>query len=225
MVRYVSSPGWGQSVPFLVVILAMTVHGQALPLRSHLTDKLPELGRGLFRPRLLATGLVAGLLLTWLTPSDWADALVLTFVGGIVCLSLVVHGIRGAAITGAVRLRWDRGPHRREVGGCPRPAVPGPRSCWGPWELFPRGSSSGSPRSPRGVNLAIATFGCAFAVQNIVFSNRDYTGQLQVHPTLFGWSNRRDHPPRDGMRRLPCSRLPSRPSSSSISDEAERAGD
>jgi sulfate-transporting ATPase len=189
MVRYVSSPGWGQSVPFLVVILAMTVHGQALPLRSHLTDKLPELGRGLFRPRLLATGLVAGLLLTWLTPSDWADALVLTFIGGIVCLSLVVlTGYAGqlslaqyafAGIGGLI------GARLAAALGLPFPAA----LVLGTLGAIPAGLIVGLPAlRTRGVNLAIATFGCAFAVQNIVFSNLHYTGQLQVHPTLFGWS-------------------------------------
>jgi len=189
MVQYVNTPGWGESVPFLAVILAMTVHGQALPLKSYLTDRLPELGRGTFRRSWLVIGLAAGLLLTWLTPGDWADALILTFAGAIVCLSLVVlTGYAGqlslaqyafAGIGGLVGARVAASL------GLPFPAA----VVIGMLGAIPAGLLIGLPAlRTRGVNLAIATFGCAFAVQNIVFSSDTYIGQVQVHPSLFGWS-------------------------------------
>ena len=50
MARYVTAPGLSQSVPFVIVILMLVVRGRGLPLRSHVLDRLPQVGLGRIRP-------------------------------------------------------------------------------------------------------------------------------------------------------------------------------
>src|SRR3954452_11484856 len=75
MARYVTTPGWSQSVPFLAVIIVLVVRGTALPLRSHILDRLPEVGSG--RVKLVPTVItvaVAVFLLTMVLGVRWVDA-------------------------------------------------------------------------------------------------------------------------------------------------------
>ena len=39
--RYVHQPGFGDSVPFIVIVVVLVVRGQALPLRDYFLQRLP----------------------------------------------------------------------------------------------------------------------------------------------------------------------------------------
>jgi len=39
-------PGLERAIPFLLILLVLVVRGRGLPLRSHVTDRLPKLGSG-----------------------------------------------------------------------------------------------------------------------------------------------------------------------------------
>ncbi len=44
--RYVHQPGFGDSVPFIVIVLVLVLTGQALPLRDYFLQRLPSIGTG-----------------------------------------------------------------------------------------------------------------------------------------------------------------------------------
>lgn len=87
---YVSTPGWQDVAPFLVVILILVVRGEGLPLRSFVLDRLPRVGVGKVRviPMLIAYAVV--LVLIFISGADWNNAIVFTVANAVVCLSVVV---------------------------------------------------------------------------------------------------------------------------------------
>ena len=87
----VSAPGWPQAVPLLVVAAVLVLRGRALPLRSHVLERLPSVGSGRLRPVvvLVALAAVVSMSLAWFG-IDVNNAVTVTFAVGLLILSVVV---------------------------------------------------------------------------------------------------------------------------------------
>src|SRR5713101_3976518 len=90
LVRYHNQPGWPDALPFVVIIVVLSLRGAAIPPRSEVAARLPKVGEGVLRPGLVAGMVAAGLLVLWTTPENWAAPLLSTCIVGIAALSLVV---------------------------------------------------------------------------------------------------------------------------------------
>src|SRR5262249_12436605 len=73
--RYVHTPGWAKSVPFLVIITVLVIKGRALPLRGEGTERPSELGTGRVSVPLVAASIGTGMLVIWFwMNASWLDA-------------------------------------------------------------------------------------------------------------------------------------------------------
>ncbi len=178
MARYVETPGWSQSVPFLAVIVVLVIRGRSLPLRSHVLDRLPAVGSGRVKAIPVAvTFVVAVVALTVVLSNRWVDAFTVTMIFGILCLSVVVTtgfagqlslaqyvlaGL-GAFVAAKVSSEWS---------------VPFPLAVLlGVTATILIGVVVGIPSlRTRGINLAIATLGLAIVGYSLVLVNYEWTG-------------------------------------------------
>lgn len=193
LARYVSAPGWGSSAPFLLVIAVLVIRGRGLPVRSHITDRMPRLGSGKVRPipTTISFAVMAWLVLIGL-PTRWVDAFAVTMVFVILCLSVVaVTGFAGQLSLSQYVLAG--------VGALVAARLV---TSWGwPFLLALAGAIATTAvlgavvalpaLRTRGMNLAIVTFGLASVIFALVLNNSGYTGGesgLPVPPaSLFGW--------------------------------------
>ena len=196
--------GLQRALPFLVIVVVLVVRGKALPLRSHVLERLPDLGSGVVTRWFLVV-IVGGLLLLngFAFDAKWSTAVYTTLIVGVFILSIVVltgyagqlslaqYAIGGLGALVASRL----------VG----------QEHW-PAELaflagvvfaILVGTVFAIPAlRTRGVNLAVVTLGLGFAVQQVVFSNQYFTGDFGSVTTIgrisvFGWDvSAADHPDR-----------------------------
>jgi ABC-type branched-subunit amino acid transport system ATPase component/branched-subunit amino acid ABC-type transport system permease component len=89
--QYVHITGAPDVLPFLVIIALMVIAGTSLPLRGHVADKLPRVGRGTIRWKALIPAIaVMFLILNLVTSQDWLTALTSSFAVATILLSLVV---------------------------------------------------------------------------------------------------------------------------------------
>jgi ABC-type branched-subunit amino acid transport system ATPase component/branched-subunit amino acid ABC-type transport system permease component len=208
--RYVSSPGWGQAVPFIVIVAWLLVRGQALPLRDYLLQRLPTVGSGRLNWGGIAFGVVLGLFLLSVTPAIWIDAFTVTFSIALVLLSIVVlTGYAGQlslaqyAIAGFGAYIAGRLASAQDFPFLLALVV-------GVAATIPLGVLFALPAvRTRGINLAIVTLGLGTAVELILFDNQNYTGgqagTVVKDPTLFGFNiNAPGHPMRYGVFALVC---------------------
>ncbi|MER7279562.1 ATP-binding cassette domain-containing protein [Dactylosporangium sp. NPDC000244] len=184
--------GWGQTVPFIVIILVLVVSGRSLPLRGEAIQRPPQLGSGTVRPSvLIGAGLVALGLLYFVFPPALLGATEITLALGLVVLSIVVvTGYTGQlslaqmALAGmgawiAARLVADHG-------------VP----FWaalliGVAGAIPVGIIVGLPAlRTRGMNLAVVTLCLAVVLEHQIFSSTERTGGFTGinvgSPKIFG---------------------------------------
>ncbi len=208
--RYVSQPGVGTAVPFIIIVLWLVFRGQALPLRDYLLQRLPTIGTGHINwPWLgFAVALCAYLMST--TTPVWIDALTITVTIAIVLLSIVLlTGYAGqlslAQFAFAGFGAWVAGRL------CAAEGLP----FWlgiviGIAATVPLGILFGLPAiRTRGINLAIVTLGLGTALELILFSNTDYTGgfggTIVEEITVFGFDiDATAHPTRYGLFALFC---------------------
>ena len=189
----VTQPGYADALPFLFVVLILVVRGRALPLRSHVFDRLPRVGDPTWRLRVVVPiGAVILLVVLFVSP-DWAASISTTAAVGVIGLSVVIiTGYAGQlslaqfALAGLGALIASRLVATQHVSFWIGLLVAAAAS-------IPIGLLVALPAlRTRGVNLAIATLGLGMAVEEIVFSNPDYTGGLVgttvSAPTLFGAS-------------------------------------
>jgi sulfate-transporting ATPase len=194
MFGVISTNGLASSVPFLVIIAILVIRGQALPLRSHLLERLPRLGTGVSRPRFVAVVVLLVFGSMWLFTESWVNALITSGIGGLVALSLVVvTGYAGqislaqAALAGIGALIASR---MGDAWGVPFPVA----LVAGVVLTIPIGMVVAIPAlRTRGVNLAVATLGMSVVISAAVISNSSYTGgfvrgTVLPTPTIFGWS-------------------------------------
>jgi len=189
--NYVHVVGFSDALPFLFVIAVLVIRGSALPLRGHVSDRLPSVSSGRVDLRLLAPAVaLIAVGLAFVHASDWQAALTSTFGIATVLLSIVVlTGYAGqvslgqAAIAGlgalvAARLAQDQ---RWSFELCLLAGAAG-ASAVGLLFALPA-------LRTRGVNLAVVTLGLGLAVQSVVFNNPTFTEESGVnvsHQRLFG---------------------------------------
>ncbi|GAA1518606.1 branched-chain amino acid ABC transporter permease/ATP-binding protein [Nocardioides humi] len=192
MARYVSAPGWSASVPFIIVVIVMVLRGRGIPLRSHVLDRMADVGTG--RVRWIPTA-IGFAVMAWLFTSvfdiAWTNAFTVTIGFAILCVSIVLvtgyagqlslaqYVLAGFGALVAARLVADQGwPFLLALVGAVvitallgvLVALPALRT--------------------RGINLAIVTLGLAVVIFNIVLNNTDYSGGtsgIVIPPiTIFG---------------------------------------
>ena len=182
----------------------LVVRGKALPLRSHVLERLPDLGSGVVTRWFLVVTVGALLLLNNLAfDAEWSTAVYTSLIVGVFILSIVVlTGFAGQlslaqyAIGGLGALVASR-----LVGQEHWPA----ELAFLAGVVFAVliGAVFAIPAlRTRGVNLAVVTLGLGFAVQQVVFSNQYFTGDFGSVTTIgnikvFGWDvSAADHPNR-----------------------------
>jgi sulfate-transporting ATPase len=191
MARYVSTPGWAKSVPFLVIIAVLILRGRPLPLRGDIVQRATALGTGRVRPLAISIASAAALLAIWRSEPSWVDAISTTCVVALIVLSVVVvtglagqlslaqYALAGMGAWIAARLVANYG-------------LPFPLAlALGVAGAIPIGVLVGLPAvRARGVNLAIATLGLALVLEQLILANPERTGGSYGTnvgtPSLFG---------------------------------------
>lgn len=175
--RFIPVPGFGQSVPFLIIALVLIFKGQSLPARDFFLQRLPQLGNGKINPvAVLGTFLVAAVCLWFMAPV-WQDTFIIFFGIATVLMSIVVlTGYTGqislaqytvAGLGAWIVARLDTGL------GLPFIVA----LVIGVVLMAPLGALFALPAvRTRGLNLAVATMGVGAAIEFMIFN----------HPTLGG---------------------------------------
>lgn len=190
--RYATDlPGLAPSLPFLAIIIVLLVRGQSLPLRDFVFQKLPMIGSGRIRPKIVFPVFAVCVLIIMILPARWVDAVSITIGAALILLSIVLLTGYGGQLSLAQYAfagfgAWIAG---RLV------------SAWGvPFELafvvgvllaIPMGILFALPAvRTRGISLAVVTLGLGTALELLVFNNNFLTGGFsgtQVgQPTVFG---------------------------------------
>ena len=202
--------GLQRALPFLIIVVVLVVRGKALPLRSHVLERLPDLGSGVVTRWFLVVTVGALLLLnSFAFDAKWSTAVYTTLIVGVFILSIVVltgyagqlslaqYAIGGLGALVASRLvgqeHWPA--ELAFVAGVVFAILVG--------SIF-----AVPALRTRGVNLAVVTLGLGFAVQQVVFSNQYFTGDFGSVTTIgrikvFGWDVERGRPPGSLSRRVP----------------------
>ena len=200
--RYVSQPGFGESVPFIVIVIFLVFRGQAIPLRDHFLQRLPSVGTGVIKLKTLVPAVVVGALVISVLNPTWTDAVNVTIGYAVIMLSIVaLTGYAGQlslaqfAIAGFGAWVAGRLVATTDVSFLLALII-------GVIATVPLGVLFALPAvRTRGINLAIVTLGLGVAIELMIFRNTAYTGNFkgtQVgEPTLFGWNiNSVSHPTR-----------------------------
>ena len=188
-------PGMERAIPFLLILLVLVIRGRGLPLRSHVSDRLPKLGTGRINLLgiLLATGTVV-ILLETLMDDRWATATYISGISAIVVLSIVVlTGFAGQLSLG----QWALAGMGALIAGNLVLRLDFPLEAALPLGVLltvPAGLLFALPAlRTRGVNLAIVTLGLGFTIQAVVFTKSEWVGEALDGGTkvgsaeLFGW--------------------------------------
>jgi sulfate-transporting ATPase len=193
LARYSTQIGVGDAVPFLAIIALVVLTGRALPLRSHVAERLPTIGRGIVRPGVVLI-LTGGLLylFTGVFNANWLAAFTASICAAILMLSVVVLTGYAGQISLAQYALAGLGAY---VAGR-LVAAEG----WPYWAAFLAGVATAVPFGvifaipavrTRGVTLAVVTLGLGVAVYAVLFSNSAYTGGFDGtnvgFAKLFGW--------------------------------------
>jgi len=191
MSRYITSPGWSNAAPFILIVAILVLRGRDDRLRSHAAERLPKLGAGRIRAAVVVPAVVIALVVVQLASADWNDAIIVTVTSAIILLSIVVV----TGYSGQLSLAQF--------------AFAG----WGAWVAGQLASSDGLPfwlacligvaaaiplglligvvcLRTQGLNLSIVTLAFAVGLEQILFDNPSYTGGLGgttiSNPHLFG---------------------------------------
>ena len=193
--RYVSSATWAgleSAVPFILVLVILTLRGSALPKRGDSALRLPAVGTGRIRPLSLVVALVAGFLIIELVPIAWTDALTVTLLSALILLSVVVAtGYAGQVSLAQVALagcgafaagKFTASAHFPFIVSV----------ILGALVAVPIGIVVGLPAlRTRGANLAIVTLAMSVAIEALLFDNLSLTGGdsgiVVGSPSLFGY--------------------------------------
>jgi branched-chain amino acid transport system permease protein len=185
-------PGVQALLTFVVLVIALSLRGARLPSRGELVEKrLPFAPR----PRRLAAPALAlaaaGAVLLIVLPFSYRQALMVSMVGMVVCLSLVViTGFVGQVSLAQVTLAGVAGfavSHMTAKAGIGFP--------WGPLVGTAAAVVIGlvvgvSALRVRGVTLAVVTLAGVVAIERFGFANRRWgagsTGSPVEQPELFG---------------------------------------
>ena len=172
-----NTTGLGEALPFIIIILVLTVRGRALPLRSHVLERLPKLGSGRLPAWIVVIPIALGVLSFTTFNTEWNRAFFTSYVFAIILLSVVVlTGFAGQislvqmALAGLSALIAGKMVQDHDL----------------PFELaLVIGVAAGlaiglvfalPALRTRGINLAVTTLGLGLAVQSMIFANGKYTG-------------------------------------------------
>jgi len=177
--RYVSAPGWSAAAPILLVILILLVRGRGLPQRGTFQERLPAVGSGMVRPRLVLGLAAVVVVLVSVLSAEWVDAITISLITALICLSItVLTGYAGQlslaqfALAGIAALIAARSAAEL---GLPL-AVAGALAVAG---TTLAGLVVALPALRiRGVTLGIVTLGIAVVVQQVLLTNPAYTGGI-----------------------------------------------
>jgi ABC-type branched-subunit amino acid transport system ATPase component/branched-subunit amino acid ABC-type transport system permease component len=174
-----SAQAVSRSVAFLVIVVAMTLGGRALPLRGDVLDRLPVVGDGRVRPLAVLASAACAAVAMVTVPDAWASALLVTGASAIVLLSIVlVTGYVGQLSLAQVALAgigaWVAG-RLVDAQGWPFPLA----AAAGVAAAIAVGALVALPAiRTRGVNLAVLTFGLSICLVELVIANPALTGGL-----------------------------------------------
>ncbi len=186
-----SISGLPRGTAFLVILIVLVVRGRGLPLRSHVSERLPKLGTGEINVRALIVGFGVWMLLLWFAMSGerevWAQATYVSATAAIMVLSVVV--ITGYA--GQLSLaQWAFGGVGALI------AAQFVRSVGWTMEIsflvgvlltVPIGVIFALPAlRTRGVNLAVLTLGLGVTIREVVLANAQYTSATLDGGTKVG---------------------------------------
>ena len=191
LARYVTAPGVGDSVPFLVIILVIVLGGRSLPSRGDLPHRLPAPGLGRIDVGWLFAGAAVLLALVLVLPPVWVAALTTLFIVAVLVVSVVVvTGYAGQLSLSQWALAGMGAWFAAELVA---------RFGWPFWLAAPVGVLAVVPvgllvalpaMRTRGVDLAVATLGLALVLTSVVLQNGALTGGLDGidvgTPRLFG---------------------------------------
>jgi ABC-type branched-subunit amino acid transport system ATPase component/branched-subunit amino acid ABC-type transport system permease component len=183
--------GSAELVPLIIILVALTVTGQAMPARGALLRH--PLGRAP-RPRSIlfpaALGTAAGFVALLLTSGIWRNAIIGTFIAAVIGLSfVVVTGYAGQVSLAQLALAGAGGytlSYLTVGWGVPFPIAPIMAA------LFAAvvGVIIGLPALRlRGLTLGVVTLAFAYAIEAVWFRNTqivDSRGAAVEAPTLFG---------------------------------------
>ena len=186
-------PGIGAAVPFIIIVLWLTLRGQGIPSRDFILQKLPSVGNGRLRWPLIGAAVVVVITMAFSVQNVWLDGLIITMAAGIMMLSVVVLtgyagqlslaqfaiGIFGAWVAGRVAANQ----------GWPFLVV----LLIGVVATIPLGLLFAIPAvRTRGINLAIVTLGLGTVLYVSIFNNSNFTGGTEgtviPEPEIFGWN-------------------------------------
>ena len=168
--------GINRAVPFLVILIVLVVRGKGLPLRSHVSERLPRLGSGEIR----WSGVILAVAVTTVTIAfsrDWLGALTLTLTVALFLLSIVVLTGFAGQLSLAQYTVGGLGAlfAGRLVGQAGWPLIPA--ALVSVAAVIAIGVVFALPAlRTRGVNLTVVTLGLGFTVQEMVFNNPTLTG-------------------------------------------------
>ena len=174
-----SGNAWSEALPFLAIVIVLSVRGQSLPLRDFLLQRLPALGTGRVRPSLVAVGVLAAVAIIYFATPRWTVALTVTLAAAILLLSLVV--LTGYA--GQLSLaQYALAGFGALIAGQLMSALGVPfllAVILGMVAAVPLGALFALPAMrTRGVTLAVVTLGMGSAVQALIFNQAAFTGDV-----------------------------------------------
>jgi ABC-type branched-subunit amino acid transport system ATPase component/branched-subunit amino acid ABC-type transport system permease component len=190
--RYVSTPGWSDTAPFILILVVLLIRGQDRGLRTQIAERMPKLGTGRIRLGLVLPAVIAMIVIVNLNISaSWMEAIVTTFGFAVILLSFVpVTGYSGqlslAQYAFAGFGAWVAGRIYATT-GTPFILV----IVIAVLATVPLGIMLGAIcLRVRGIYLAIATLGLAVTLQNLIFDSAKLTGgttgTIIPDPKLFG---------------------------------------
>lgn len=202
MIDYHVNAGVTQALPFLIIVVALFLGGVGVPARGFQTPRLPRVGHGKLAPVKVAIGIVVVGVIFPLLGSGWDAAVVGSALFGLMALSIIL--VTGYA--GQINLASSA------VAGLASLLAAHASQSWG-FGFFPClvvgivvgisvGILVGIPAvRVRGTNLAVATLGVGFLIQDGILSQPQYTGGTYgitlKNPSIFGYDlNPSLHPAR-----------------------------
>lgn len=189
-IKWLPSVGLPEAVPFVLIIVMMVVAGKSLPERGQAVEgRLQSVAPTRRRVVLPIVLFAAGVLAFLQVSSAYRLALANTFIGAILCLSLVV-------ITGYVA---QISLFQITLAGVAAYSLAGLSTAWGvPFPIGPLlaavvatgvGLVAALPSlRVRGINLAVVTLAAGWAIEELIFKNPDYNGGVSgasVEPANF----------------------------------------
>lgn len=189
---YVTTPGWSQTVPFLIVVAVLIVRGGNRGLRTSLAERTPRLGTGRVRPWLVLVALVVAVLVVQLAlSSSWQDSVITSTVSAVIVLSFIpLTGYSGQlSLAQFAFAGWGAWVAGRLVAAEHVPFLLA--LIIAVIAAIPLGLVLGVVcLRTRGVYLAIVTLGLAVALEQLLFINANFTGGTTGttvgNPHVFG---------------------------------------